>query len=101
MPAYLIANVDVKDSEKFKDYIKKIKVNKIERKEYTISEDIINLSRSVAREMNLKIFGFDLVKSLNQSRYYLIDLNDFPGFRGIPNIETELKNYLETYILTL
>jgi glutathione synthase/RimK-type ligase-like ATP-grasp enzyme len=79
----------------------KIKVDKIGRKEYTISENIINLSKNLAREMNLKIFGFDLVKSLNQNRYYLIDLNDFPGFRGIPNIETELKNYIEKYIIAL
>jgi len=79
----------------------KINVNKIQRKEYEISDDIIQLARILSKELNLNIFGFDLVKPLNKDRFYLIDLNDFPGFMGIPNIETELKCYLENYILAL
>jgi glutathione synthase/RimK-type ligase-like ATP-grasp enzyme len=78
-----------------------IKVNKIQRKEYEISDEIIQLAHILSKELKLKIFGFDLVKSLNKDRFYLIDLNDFPGFRGIPNIQMELKHYLESYILAL
>ena len=76
-----------------------IDVNLIEREEFEITEDIEKLSRLLSRELNLKIFGFDLVKPLNQDKYYLIDLNDFPSFRGIPNIEKELIQFIKNYVL--
>jgi glutathione synthase/RimK-type ligase-like ATP-grasp enzyme len=77
----------------------KIKVNKIERIELKVDEDIKKLSKILADGLKLRIFGFDLVKAINQDRYYLIDLNDFPGFRGIKNIEKILTDYLKDYIL--
>ncbi|MFX0058544.1 MAG: RimK family alpha-L-glutamate ligase [Candidatus Hodarchaeota archaeon] len=77
----------------------KIKVNKIERRELKVTEEIEKLSKILAEGLNLRIFGFDLVKAVNQDRYYLIDLNDFPGFRGISNVENILSDYLKQYIL--
>jgi len=70
----------------------------IKREEYKISEEIIKLAKILTQELNLKIFGFDLVKTADKKRYYLIDLNDFPGFRGINNIEKILVDYLTEYI---
>ncbi|MFX0076172.1 MAG: hypothetical protein ACFE96_12065, partial [Candidatus Hermodarchaeota archaeon] len=54
-----------------------------------------------SQELNLKIFGFDLIKLANKERFYLIDLNDFPGFRGIKNVEETLSSYLVNYIRNL
>lgn len=76
-----------------------IKVNKIERSEFIITDEIKTLAKILSRELNLKIFGFDLIKPLQQDRYYLVDLNDFPGFRGINNIKNILSDYLKDYIL--
>jgi len=85
-------------------YLKKkpdsIDVDTIERKEFKITKEIHNLAQTLSKEMNLKIFGFDLVQPVNSNKYYFIDLNDFPGFRGIKNIETILSDYLLNFIKT-
>ncbi|MFW9939976.1 MAG: RimK family alpha-L-glutamate ligase [Candidatus Thorarchaeota archaeon] len=78
-----------------------IDVGLIERKEFEITEEIRILSKILSMELKLKIFGFDLVKPVNQNKYYLIDLNDFPSFKGIPNIEHTLSNFIRDYVLDL
>jgi glutathione synthase/RimK-type ligase-like ATP-grasp enzyme len=75
-----------------------IDVNTIKRKEFKISEEIREFAEILSKELNLKIFGFDLIKLTDKDRFYLIDLNDFPGFRGIKNVEDALSSYLEEYI---
>ncbi|MHA2287820.1 MAG: ATP-grasp domain-containing protein [Promethearchaeota archaeon] len=75
-----------------------IDVDTIKRKEFKISKEIRELAEILSNELNLKIFGFDLIKLTDKDRYYLIDLNDFPGFRGIKNIENALSNYLVEFI---
>ncbi|MFX1326138.1 MAG: hypothetical protein ACFE8N_14405 [Promethearchaeota archaeon] len=77
-----------------------IDVNLLERENLEITEEIKKLSGILSRELNLKIFGYDLVKSVNKNLLYLIDLNDFPSFKGIPKVEETLTNYLTDYILT-
>ena len=74
---------------------------KIERQEFKITESIKKLANILANGLNLKLFGFDLIKPLNKRKYYLIDLNDFPGFKGIPNIEDIIVNYLNDYISSI
>jgi len=75
-----------------------IDVDEIDRQEFKITESIKKLAKILAKQLNLRIFGFDLIKPLNKRKYYLIDLNDFPGFKGIPNIEDVIVNYLKDYI---
>jgi len=82
-----------------RDKPENIDASAIEREKFEISEEIEHLSEILSSELNLKIFGFDLVHHLDQNKFYLIDLNDFPSFRGIPNIEKELKEYIENYAL--
>ena len=85
-------------------YLKKkpdsIDVDTIKRKEFKITKEIHNLAQILSKEMKLKIFGFDLVQPVNSNKYYFIDLNDFPGFRGIKNIESILSDYLLKFIRT-
>jgi len=78
-----------------------INVETINRKEFEVTDDIRYLAKILSKELNLKIFGFDLIKLTNKDRFYLIDLNDFPGFRGIKNIENVLSRYLVDYIRNL
>ena len=78
-----------------------IDVSLLEREKFDITEEIKKLSKILSTELNLKIFGFDLVRPINQDLYYLIDLNDFPSFKGISNIENELKNFIQKYVSTL
>ncbi|MFW9826805.1 MAG: RimK family alpha-L-glutamate ligase [Candidatus Thorarchaeota archaeon] len=75
-----------------------INVELLEREDFKISEDIRKLSEILSKELNLKIFGFDLVKSIDKEFLYLIDLNDFPSFKGIKNVENDLADYIKNYI---
>ncbi|MBY9020030.1 MAG: hypothetical protein KGD67_03155 [Candidatus Lokiarchaeota archaeon] len=84
-----------------RDKPKKIEVDSIKRKEFKISEEIRELGRILSKELNLKIFGFDLIKLADKEHYYLIDLNDFPGFRGIRDVKNTLSSYLLEYIRNL
>ena len=76
----------------------KIDVETFKREKFEVSVDMQNLAKILAKGLNLRIFGFDLVKPLNQNKYYLIDLNDFPGFKGIKDIDNVLADYLITYV---
>ncbi len=75
-----------------------IDVSKIERKDYEISDEIRNLASILSKELNLRIFGFDLIKPIDSEKLCLIDLNDFPGFRGIENVERVFIEYFEEYL---
>ena len=78
-----------------------IDVSLIERERFRVTKDIIKLSNILSVKLNLKIFGFDLVRPINQNIYYIIDLNDFPSFVGISNIENVLKDFIKDYVLNL
>ncbi|MGV9203414.1 MAG: ATP-grasp domain-containing protein [Promethearchaeia archaeon] len=72
-----------------------IDVESIEKEEYTVSEDVYKLMRILSKELGLKMFGFDLIKKINENKYYLIDVNDFPGYRGVTDIDNIIANYFK------
>lgn len=82
-----------------RDKPNEIDVDLISRDHFKVSKEIQILASILSEELNLKIFGFDLIKSTKNNKFFLIDLNDFPGFRGIDNIEDDLANYLLKLIL--
>ncbi|TXT61614.1 MAG: Inositol 1, 3, 4-trisphosphate 5/6-kinase [Promethearchaeota archaeon] len=81
-----------------RDHPKNIDTSQIKTEEFIPSEEMEKLALILGKELDLKIFGFDLVKPTEEEGYYLLDLNDFPGFRGISNIEEELARFLSKYI---
>jgi hypothetical protein len=81
-----------------RDMPSSIDVETITREKFEVPEDLQNLAKILAKELNLKIFGLDLVRPLNQDKYYLIDLNDFPGFRGIENIDNIIADFIKKYL---
>ncbi len=81
-----------------RDKPRSIDVETIKRVKFKVPDDMKNLAKVLAKELNLKIFGFDLVKPLNQDGYFLIDLNDFPGFRGINNIDNVMADFIKKYL---
>ncbi|MFX0000146.1 MAG: RimK family alpha-L-glutamate ligase [Candidatus Hermodarchaeota archaeon] len=78
-----------------------IDVELLEREKFEITYDIYKLAQILSAELNLYIFGFDLVQPINDDKLYIIDLNDFPSFKGIPNVEIVLANFIKNYILGL
>jgi glutathione synthase/RimK-type ligase-like ATP-grasp enzyme len=75
-----------------------IDVKTIKRESYEVNESIKRLASILSRELELDIFGFDLVKPLHMEGYFLLDLNDFPGFQGVPNADVIIKNYIKKYL---
>lgn len=75
-----------------------IDVEKLKRKQFTISDDVRILAETLSNQLNLKIFGFDLIKPINLDKYYIVDLNDFPSFKGIQNAENTLVAYIKNYL---
>ncbi len=75
-----------------------VDINKIERKSFEINNEIRNLVKIISKKINLKIYGFDLLKSINGNCYYIIDLNEFPGFKGIKNNDLIIANYIINYL---
>ena len=75
-----------------------IDVSTIKRENLKITDEIRKLAKILSTELNLKIFGFDLLKPLSQEGYYLIDLNDFPGFRGIEHVEDAFIDFITKYL---
>ena len=75
-----------------------IDVNTIKRAEINVSPEIRELAMILSAELNLKIFGFDLIKKPDKDRYFLIDLNDFPGFRGINGIEDVFIDFFKSFL---
>ena len=71
-----------------------IDVDTISREEFKVPEEMKTLARILSQELKLKIFGFDLIKSNKDNKYYLVDLNDFPGLRGITDIDTILADFI-------
>ena len=78
-----------------------IDTDTLKRSQIEVTQEIRKLSEILSSELNLKIFGYDLVKSLDDNHYYLVDLNDFPGFKGIEKVEEVLANYMLDFIRNL
>ena len=75
-----------------------IEVNTIKRAQFNVSQEMKDLAMILSKELKLKIFGFDLVKLPDKDHYFLIDLNDFPGFRGINGIEEVFIDFFKSLL---
>jgi glutathione synthase/RimK-type ligase-like ATP-grasp enzyme len=75
-----------------------IDTKKLEREQYDPPSELIELSHILRKELNLNFFGFDLLKSKNDGLYYLVDVNDFPGFRGIKGAGKIMTDYVQNYL---
>lgn len=78
-----------------------IDVSELDREPFLITSEIKKLARILREFIQLDLFGFDLVKPVNEAGYYIIDLNDFPGYKGIDNIENRLVDYFTQYFTQL
>ncbi|MFX1396482.1 MAG: RimK family alpha-L-glutamate ligase [Promethearchaeota archaeon] len=77
-----------------RDQPEDIDVDRIKRDSFLVSPEIKSLASILSKELGLKLFGFDLLKPLHEDTFYLVDLNDFPGFRGINDIEDIIADYI-------
>eukprot|EP01080_Neovahlkampfia_damariscottae_P009896 gene9896-2218_t len=72
--------------------------NEIDKKEEDIDkEKIKEISKILKKEFKLNLFGFDILIEKETNDYFLIDLNHFPGYKNIKNLNEIFLNFLRTY----
>ncbi|MHA1805647.1 MAG: ATP-grasp domain-containing protein [Promethearchaeota archaeon] len=77
-----------------REHPENIDVNELKREPYSVPSKIKEFAKILGKELNLKLFGFDLVQK-GKGEYYLLDLNEFPGFKGIQNVSTKLISFFK------
>eukprot|EP00736_Rhodelphis_marinus_P007773 Rmarinus@m.16770 len=47
-------------------------------------DDMVNIMADIIREnLGLTVFGFDIIRETETGKFYIIDINYFPGYRGV------------------
>ena len=60
-----------------------------------ISEEVRDLSRRVGRACGLGLYGLDIIEGSNGP--YVVDVNYFPGYKGVPNAARMIADYIDGY----
>jgi ribosomal protein S6--L-glutamate ligase len=59
---------------------------------FTITAELQELARRCSRAFGIELFGFDVVMS--GGRPYVVDIQSFPGFKGVPDAALRLADYI-------
>lgn len=63
------------------------------------SEDVIReLSRLLRQELNVSLFGIDVIINNQTGQHAVIDINAFPGYEGVPEFFTDLLNHISSVL---
>ena len=66
------------------------------RKTYKVPEEIKEMALKCGEIFNLDIYGVDFIENGNET-CKVVDINDFPGFRGIEKAGKTIAEYLVNY----
>ena len=61
----------------------------------TISPGLRNLALKCGRAFGIEAFGLDVIFSGGEP--YVVDVNSFPGFKGVPNAALRLADFIYTH----
>jgi ribosomal protein S6--L-glutamate ligase len=64
-------------------------------KPFTISSTLRQIALRCSRAFGIELLGFDVIFS--GGRPYVVDINCFPGFKGVPNAALRLADFIYTY----
>ena len=81
----------IKFTEK-KQYKKSNNDMKESRQKVETPKEFKILARFIKKKLKLDLFGIDFVKTID-GFYYILDINDFPGYRGIPRAGKLIAEY--------
>lgn len=59
---------------------------------FTITGELHDIAVAVGKAIGTDLFGIDVVISLGQP--YVVDVNPFPGFKGVPDAALRLADYI-------
>ncbi len=57
-----------------------------------LSEELQTLARRCGQAFGLELYGLDIVE--DRSGFYVVDVNYFPGYRGVPDASRHLTDYI-------
>ncbi len=61
-----------------------------------IDQELLSFySRYIGEYFDLSIFGVDYLQD-REGRYYVVDINSFPGFKNCESIGSQMKSCLRT-----
>jgi len=65
------------------------------KKAPSIAESSVTaIASAIAETLNLTLFGFDLLRDSESGQLYIVDLNYFPGYSGVHDVDTILGNHI-------
>lgn len=59
---------------------------------FTITPELFQIASAVEQAIGTDLFGLDIVISRDQP--YVVDVNPFPGFKGVPDAALRLADYI-------
>jgi len=59
---------------------------------FTITHELREIALRCSRAFGVELFGFDVI--ISGGRPYVVDIQSFPGFKGVPDAELRLADYL-------
>lgn len=59
---------------------------------FTVTPELREIALRAAEAFGIDLFGLDIV--LSEGRPYVVDVNPFPGFKGVPDAALRLADYL-------
>jgi len=59
---------------------------------FTITPELREMALRCSRAFGVELFGFDVV--ISEGRPYVVDIQSFPGFKGVPDAALRLADYI-------
>jgi ribosomal protein S6--L-glutamate ligase len=60
---------------------------------FDVSSEMREITLGCGRAFGIDLYGIDIVAS--EGKLYVVDINTFPGFKGVPDAERLLADYIE------
>ena len=63
---------------------------------FTVSPEMSEIARSCGRAFGIELYGLDIIGSVGQP--YVVDINTFPGFKGVVDAARHLADYIQAAV---
>jgi len=60
-----------------------------------LTNEVVELSRKVGKACGLGLYGLDIIESPDGP--FVVDVNYFPGYKGVPNAASMIADYIDRY----
>jgi inositol-1,3,4-trisphosphate 5/6-kinase/inositol-tetrakisphosphate 1-kinase len=72
--------------------------DKLDNIVYSSNELLSQLIQKIKEIFNISLFGIDLIYDDNDKIYYIIDINYFPSYSGVPNLNQNLLLFFNSMV---